>query len=475
MIAASGDAKALRPVVAYGAAAAILCGLFALYFLKSVTGPAPEQPPEVLANSAHTLARRLGYADKPAATAYGFVNAGTLKAPEIRFWYRESDSDLQPALIGNFLSVPGRVTPSDPPLEPGMRLIEMDTRGQLTRFTASPQFLPPADLQLDWKALFESAGLDRSAFTDAPAVLSPSIAADHVLRWTGLSSPDSRDLAVAAASWMGQAVYFRVDDLSKSAASQGPFLRIMPVVLICIVFAAFFFARRNLQQQRGDRRGAFRVGAAMFWICAAEWLIVGWHSFTLRQAALASFALSWALAMGVLAYIGYLAIDPTLRRVYPDMLVSLQGILTGGRRDALLGRDILYGLGIAVLASLLSRGVALRGMQNAYNPSALTPRVLAGIWLADLRLGAWVGLFAMALLMPIFALRRKRRMRFGALGVVIAETGIFCLRDMPPVPDVSAWYAQGPLLGYAAFAALAVYGARLAVGSGPGLRGPSQV
>jgi len=58
-------------------------------------------------------------------------------------------------------------------------------------------------------------------------------------------------------------------------------------------------------------------------------------------------------------------------------------------------------------------------------------------------------------------------MRFGALGVIIAETGIFCLKDMPPMPDVSAWYAQAPLLGYAAFAGLTFYAARLAVGSGP--------
>jgi hypothetical protein len=138
-----------------------------------------------------------------------------------------------------------------------------------------------------------------------------------------------------------------------------------------------------------------------------------------------------------------------------------------------LGRDILCGLGIAIVITLASSNSPLAGGRSA-SAAEGTLRALAGIWLGDLRLGAWVGLFFLTLMTRVFGWRRNRKMRFGALGVVIAETGVFCLRDMPSVPDASAWYAQAPLLGYAAFGLLAIYAVRLAVGKGAGAGGVTQ-
>lgn len=471
LIAASGDAQAVRPVVAYGVAAAILAGLLGVYLIRAHIGVAPEQRPEVLANSARTLAQQLGYTARPATAVYGFLTAGSLKTPEIHFWYRESDTRLQSTLLGNFLSAPGRVTLSDPPLAPGMLLIETDARGRLIRFAAIPQSPPAPNSQLDWKALFDYAGLDLSRFTEIPVVRLPPVAADSLLRWKARPSPNGPELTVAAASWMKQAVYYRVIDATQAAAPEDfPKIRTAaPAVVIVLIgagLAALFFARKNLQQRRGDQKGAFRIGAVMFWICSGEWLLVARHSLSVREAVLASYALSWALAMGVLAYLCYLAMDPTVRRLYPDMLVSLQKVLTGARRDALLGRDILYGLGLAVLINLIGSAAALLSGEKICDSSGFTPRELAGLWLGDLRLGTWIGLIALASFIPLIGRRRKRRMRFGALGIVIAETGMFFLKDMPAVPDASAWYAQGPLWGYAALAVLTVYAARLVVQSG---------
>src|SRR5579864_8176328 len=106
---------------------------------------------------------------------------------------------------------------------------------------------------------------------------------------------------------------------------------------------------------------------------------------------------------------------------------------------------MLWGLGIGVLVNLLSGLIGLRIGERLYTSSGFTPRSLAGLWLGDLRLGAWIALLAMAVLVPVFRFRRKRNLRFGTLGIIIAETGVFCLRDMPAVPDASAWYAQAAL------------------------------
>ena len=118
----------------------------------------------------------------------------------------------------------------------------------------------------------------------------------------------------------------------------------------------------------------------------------------------------------------------------------------------------------AAVISLFMQTSGQKGMHFTYYYS--TPRALAGIWLGDLRLGVWIGLSVLMLLVPLMGLLGKKRVRRGALAVVIAETVLFCLKDMPAVHDVSDWYAQAPLLGYAALALLTVYGARLAAGSG---------
>jgi len=67
LIAASGDSKAFRPAIAYGAAVAILIGLLGIYLIKAKIGVLPDESPEVLANAARLVAAQLGYTGEPAA------------------------------------------------------------------------------------------------------------------------------------------------------------------------------------------------------------------------------------------------------------------------------------------------------------------------------------------------------------------------------------------------------------------------
>jgi tRNA A-37 threonylcarbamoyl transferase component Bud32 len=466
LIAASGDSKAVRPAIAYCEAAAILVALLGAWWLKAQVGVVPEQPPDVRANSARTLAAQLGYTAKPAATDRGFDSS---HENEIRFWYRESDAALQTTSLGNLLQPPGRVTSSDPPLAPGMLTIEMDSRGRVRYFAAMPRF-QPAPSHPDWKTLFDRAGLDLSHFTETPAGRLPPVPGDSLLQWTGRVSPNDPEQMVAAASWRGQPVYFERLDPQSPLNQFPPRLRIVPSVIVVLLSAVavrlVFLAWRNLQQQRGDRRGAFRVGAAVFWVSFAEWLLVARHSLSPHEVILAAYALSWALLLGALAWVGYVAVDPLARRLYPHLLISLQQVLTGAPRDNLLGRDVLWGLTLAAWGNFLSMaltlGVSEKFGEKIYVSSGLNLRDLAGLWLSDLRIGIWVGLLVLAFIIPLRA-RFERRLRVGVVAAIVAETGLFCLKDLPPVPDASAWYAQAPLIGYAALAAAAIYAARLSV------------
>ena len=349
-------------------------------------------------------------------------------------------------------------------MQPGMRLVEMDARGRLIRFTAIPRPAPAVAPQVDWKILFDSAGLDSSRFSTTSAEWHVPVATDGVVQWVGKASPDGPSLLVTGASLAGQGVFFEVKDAARGSEQDGPVIQqITPaatVLMICGVVALAWKARSNLQRQRADRQGAFRLGAAMFCICAGEWVCLGRHAFTVREAVRASGAMSWALAMGVLVCLGYLAVDPMARRLFPDMLVSLQQVLMGGRRDANLGRDILGGLGTATVISLMIQTVGQKGMHFTYDYS--TPKALAGIWLGDLRLGVWVGLSLLMMLVPL--MDRGKKDTPGALQLPLRDV-LFCLRYAGGARRFD-WYAQAPLLGYAALALLTVYGARLAAGSG---------
>ena len=96
-------------------------------------------------------------------------------------------------------------------------------------------------------------------------------------------------------------------------------------------------------------------------------------------------------------------------------------------------------------------------------PTGFTERGLAGLWFGDLRIGLFIGLLAMLLTTPI-ALRLRKK-RFSVLAVIVAETGIFAILDLPPITDFSSWSAQAPLIGYVLLAAFTLYSARLATGA----------
>jgi hypothetical protein len=92
-------------------------------------------------------------------------------------------------------------------------------------------------------------------------------------------------------------------------------------------------------------------------------------------------------------------------------------------------------------------------------------RRLAGLWLNELRIGLFIGLLAMLLIIPV-PLRWRNKGRSGVLAVIVAETPIFSLRDLPPIADLSSSSAQAPLIGYVLLAAFTVCSARLATGAG---------
>src|SRR6266542_789052 len=207
MVAAAGSDEGMKPAAAWACLVLILAGLALAAWLSPRAyrhGHVPlEKPPDALVEKSKEIARRLGYKDKPADTAWGFDGNGEYRRwveehdksktrwkdmedgrpAAIYFWYRQSPATLIPERFrGDDANEGFSLTETDPPpLVAGMVGIQLDPLGRLIRFEAvpSPATAPTAaDRPPDWEVLFSEAGLDRAAFAPTEPRWLPPFYAD---------------------------------------------------------------------------------------------------------------------------------------------------------------------------------------------------------------------------------------------------------------------------------------------------------
>jgi hypothetical protein len=216
----------------------------------------------------------------------------------------------------------------------------------------------------DWSAAFDQAGLDPARFQEVEPSAVPPVGFDERRAWVGVypEAPEF-ELRVSAASLVGRPVHF---DLSgpweptdngeaieaatmarRNAENQrrGPAI-VMTLVLVGVVV----LARRNLRLGRGDRQGAIRLVSFLGTTNLLFWLLWATHSGQLGADGLMFLsAVSWALARAAFTAVQYLALEPYIRKSWPNLLVSWSRLLAGRIRDPLVGRDVLLGLCFALL------------------------------------------------------------------------------------------------------------------------------
>lgn len=391
-VAASGAPGNLRPRTAAGLLAMILLG-FALVAKFNDTAylfarvPAPLSA-EVLASQAQDLIRELGYDDPAVGIAWAFQQDWSLVArvgkhsngPErwdwiergwpaaITFWYRQSAMPLVAANIS------GIVSPNDPPLDkPGSYLVELDPRGRLLTFRAWPARKPAASAAdstesiptADWSLLLRRAELEHGALQETPVDAPPQAYSDRTTAWRfEPASQGDVPARVLAGSLRGRPTYFRVEPLldeeSPFAGDEEPLgLTAANVVALLVrmltLVGAILLAWQNVRKQRGDLRGAWRLGLYVFGAYLLMWALLADHTWQP--------ALEWSLFVGGAAralFYGawvwtlYVALEPYVRRWWPQCLISWERLLAGRLRDPMLGRDILIGATLAVATQLVA-------------------------------------------------------------------------------------------------------------------------
>jgi predicted Ser/Thr protein kinase len=385
ILAAAGEVEALGVLPSVALVAISVLGLLAFATLSartSIVGRVPlDLPPAVLVDRAEQVIASLGYPSQHGDSAYGFRRAFdylewlfvTRLTPNrydpiasgnpsaVLFWYRTTPRSLQP--IEEFY-----VTLEDPPsAQTDMRTVVLDGRGRLRGFRSVPPQRDEVSVDVvapRWERAFEAAGLEMSAFSAVPPEWTPRDFADVRAAWEGPLSPtDSLRVRIEASAYRGRLVSFAI---------VGPWTRptlmqaterywIDRVIIACltVIFAALLvisivIARRNRRANRADRQGAWRVAVFSGGVGLLAWalhahhsteLLAEYHAFLKAASELVFFAaVLWAM---------YVALEPYVRRLWPDSLLGWSRLLAGHLRDPRVGRDVLMGLAVGVTLCLI--------------------------------------------------------------------------------------------------------------------------
>lgn len=494
VVAASGSTAALPWKIAVPSLVIVFAGLVAYAFLFATNSMIEKvqlaKSSEVLADKAREIIQRLGYTAPPRDWAYAFdddpdvigaVQRSDKPLPQwdevarsrpspLKFWYRQGSEPLLATGMTDDMFMPGVIQENDPkPTMSGMIHVNLDPQGRLTYFEALPPEKedPPAQSPApDWNSLFAAAGLDISKFQPATSVWAPLAAADSRRAWNGeWPGHKNRPLHVEAAAWHGRPVFFsltgpwnhstRMATGTPRTAGQLATEILLIVAILLPVLASAFLARWNYVHDKGDRRGAMRLAVLIFTLHMALWL------FQAHVSSLGSFlyllfvAVSTALLWGGTVWVLYLAIEPYVRRYWPQALISWTRVLSGRWRDPLVGRDVLYG---AVLGVLFCDVFALRLRLEATfgAPPALANEEYLGI--GRLAFGAWLRHVpdsisgTLLLFLLLFVLRvLLRKSWLAAAGFVLLFTAIKSVSSDYPAVE---WPLEAVLYTALAVAAL---------------------
>ncbi|MDQ5835535.1 MAG: serine/threonine protein kinase [Acidobacteriota bacterium] len=538
MVAAAPKQGSLRPVVAVSLLAATLAALVLALWLSDkalLHRRVPlEKSVQGLKERGAEVARRFDY-DAATDSAYGFfVQSEYLKyvrehdkSPNrwdrlkagrpvaLVFWYRQSPRYLLPFNREE-------ITQLDPPRAvAGMASVSLDGSGRMIGFNGTPpQTVETQGAQgFDWSRAFAEAGLDLSSFKPTAPQWTPQQPFDERAAWEGTQpgQPDN-PIRVEAAAYQGKLVNFQIVNpwnrpAREEQAAEGPAARVAQasaiVIFFMILLGAALLARHNLRMGRGDRKGALRLAGFVFVAEMIAWLTAAHHVPDVGgEFGLFIESLAYTALLSGMLWLVYIAVEPSVRRRWPGIIIAWNRLLAGDYRDPLVGRDILVGalfgfttvivgflqvltpqwLGMPARAPAVSLLTGLEGTQyviallskqvvNALiTPAALLLLLL--IFSIILRRW-WAAVGAVFILITLISVLASEHpaldwafaaanvalillvlLRFGLLACVFMQFFALVFYFFPMTTDFSAWYAGSTTFTLVAVIALTLYGFR---------------
>ena len=385
IVAAAGRGQALAPgpaAIWLATLALLLAGLMALgdraYPARE---PWTDKSPEVLFDQAVKILHQLGYQDPPGDRAWGVMPDYENGPDETGiFWYRQSPEALRPTHFFT-LYVPRVDFEDPPPIEEGVRLL-LDPVGRLLMLhaTAASAFDDETDAEetnaeetdadntepgeaegpreTDWGPVLKAAGLELAALTVTEPRAPPPVFAEQRAAWIAAG----RSRPIEAAALDGQVVYFDARTTGKDEDSEEEsidfsalwnwYLTMSAVFWLLLPLAAIALALHNFKSQRGDLRSARRLALFVVALNLGSWLLTADHVPGIGLELEAT--LGRILFEALVAWLAYIALEPTVRRWWPHALIAWSRLLRGQLADPLVGRSLLTGAAVGASWALLT-------------------------------------------------------------------------------------------------------------------------
>jgi hypothetical protein len=553
MVAAAGETSGLAPRIAVSALFAVLLGTsFFIYMGVKENGLErlhPAKSPEVLASKASEILARLGYPDRPLDKAFGFSEDTDLmnyvarndkprpnwsqvlsqRPMLLNFWYRQSPREMVAEGVWGGGLTPGVVTFNDPaPTLSGMITVWLDAEGRLQWLQALPAQVESSasatqqpTRTTDWGALFAAADIDPSQLHSVAPTWNSLAAADERKAWDGVWPGSGRPLHVEVAAWHGKPVYFNLvgpwtkpermppqEDDRKARIRGISFLTLVTI----LVLGGIWFAVRNIARGRGDRKGAGRLAWVVFAVEIATFAFRAHFVPVMDTLLLVVMAISTGLFATATMWVLYMALEPYVRRSWPQTIISWSRLVDGRVRDPLVGRDLVFGVLIGMswilvfelgnlfeirngapftlpvtefllgtreaLAMCLSIAVnSIMGTLMFFLTLVLLRVLVRNRWLAAVLFVLIYALpkivtsdhvFAETLVwVPIEAIAAIAVVRFGLVALGVASFMANLLLNVPYTLDFSNWYAAHCMFIVLLFVALGAWGFYLSLAGKP--------
>ncbi len=544
MVAASGEKEGLNPRIGLLCVAGVCILLVLLVGIakraKMVSYISFGPSPEVLTAKANEMIRSFGYTDAPVDTAQSFSLmqdylqhiSDTVKTPtrwdvlrqdeppSVLFWYRQSPILLTTlAPVDNLLY--GRIQPDEPPMiHSGSCFIGLSPQGKMQVFRAIP---PQVDDPLtepppipDWSRLFVAAGLEPSQFKPVAPRWYPLAWGDTRAAWEG-SWPNHPEipLRVEAAGYRGRPIFFTlISPWDKAARMQAPVRTLQNtlsewfsiVLLLVLMGMGMWMARNHLKAGRGDMKGAMRLASFVVIVGMVDWALLAHHVSSLFELVLLILALSVSLFFGMVVWLLYTALEPYVRKYWPDLLISWSRMLAGKFNDPVFARDVLlgtlFGLASAVLEQMqpfveaalgkppmrpfgMGASYVLEGIRGSIATvvsqasGSFLSALLVFFMFFVLRLvfrRSWLAAVVMSLLFcipsigaqnplidalftaPFFLAYLYILYRFGLVALYVLYFVDQLADQMPLAMPLGAWWTEGGVVALIAILAVAIYG-----------------
>jgi hypothetical protein len=249
-------------------------------------------------------------------------------------------------------------------------------------------------------------------------------------------------------------------------------------------------AWHHLRLRRGDSSGAHKLSAAFLILGILIWLLSSSHVPQLSlEISMFYRVLGFILVPAGIVWLFYLALEPYVRRIWPETVISWNRLLTNRFTDPLVASHVLIGLAVAGTATLLTEmGNVIpmwMGRAAAVPNLAVQMRFLArddapamGVW--SLLVALYTSLLYLLLLVLLQLVLRRRwaasaifvvmagslwiqwndlvvaqcvdsvlvaglilllLVRYGLVAALASIWAILLLRNIPLTSDFSVWYA----------------------------------